>query len=58
MTIYSFLGDFNCTKSEKPMIDFCDMYNLHNLITEPTCYKNANNPSSIDLMLTNSKNSL
>ena len=49
------LGDFNCTMSEKPMIDFCDMYNLHNLIKEPTCYKNPNNPSSIDLMLTNSK---
>ena len=49
------LGDFNSAMSEKPMTDFCDMYNLHNLITEPTCYKNPNNTSSIDLMLTNSK---
>ena len=38
------LGDFNSTMSEKPMMDFCEMYNLQNLIKEPTCYKNANNP--------------
>ena len=29
------------------MMDLCEMYNLQNLIKEPTCYKNANNPSSI-----------
>ena len=29
------------------------MYSLQNLISEPTCYINANNPSSIDLILTN-----
>ena len=38
------------------MKDFCDLYDLENLIKEPTCYKNAENPSSIDVILTNSKN--
>ena len=51
------LGDFNSTMSEKPMMDFCEMYNLQNLIKEPICYKNANNPSSIDVILTNRKSS-
>ena len=49
------LGDFNSTMSEKAMKDFCEMYNLENLIKEPTCYKNPSNPSSIDVMLTNKK---
>ena len=30
-------------------------YGLDNLIEGPTCYKNASNPSSIDIMLTNKK---
>ena len=39
------------------MKDFCDLYDLEHLIKEPTCFKNPNNPSSIDIMLTNRKNS-
>ena len=39
------------------MQEFCDMYNLENLIKEPTCFKNPNNPSSIDVMLTNRSDS-
>ena len=35
------------------MKDFCETYNLENLITEPTCIKNPDNPSSIDVILTN-----
>ena len=38
------------------MSEFCQIYNLHNLINDPTCYKNPNNPSSIDMILTNRKN--
>ena len=38
------------------MKDVCEMYDLENLIEEPTCFKNASNPSSIDVMLTNRKN--
>ena len=47
------LGDFNSEITEEAMIDFCEMYGLSNLIREPTCYKNPNNPSCIDLILTN-----
>ena len=47
------LGDFNCEVSENPMKIFCDRYTLKNLIKEPTCFKNIENPSSIDVILTN-----
>ena len=49
------LGDFNSTQEEQCMKEFCETYNLTNLIKEPTCFKNVNNPSSIDVMLTNTK---
>ena len=32
---------------------FCDNYNLTSLIKQPTCYKNPNNPTCIDLILSN-----
>ena len=32
---------------------FCTTYNLKNLVKEPTCFKNVENPSCIDLILTN-----
>ena len=47
------LGDFNSEMSESVMKDFCEAYNLRNLIKEPTCFKNVENPSTIDLILTN-----
>ena len=47
------LGDFNSEIEEPELREFCDIYNLSNLITEPTCFKNPENPSSIDLILTN-----
>ena len=50
-------GDFNSEMSENEMIDFCETYNLQNLIKDPTCYKSISNPSSIDVMLTNKKSS-
>ena len=50
------LGDFNTATHEEAMRYFCELYDLRNLIHEPTCYKNAENPSSIDVILTNSKN--
>ena len=46
-------GDFNTEPSESHMEDFCLNYNLSNLIKEPTCFKNHENPSCIDLILTN-----
>ena len=39
------------------MADFCETYNLFNLIKQFTCYKNPDNPSSIDVILTNRKRS-
>ena len=47
------LGDFNAEINEKPMSAFCDTYNLKNIVTGPTCFKNPTNPSSVDLILTN-----
>ena len=51
------LGDFNSSVDEVNMSEFCDIYNLQNLISDPTCFKNPLNPSSIDLILTNKRNS-
>ena len=47
------LGDFNSEFSEPCLNDFCDIYNLKNLVKDPTCYKNPDNPSCIDLFRTN-----
>ena len=33
--------------------DFCNLYLLKNLIKKPTCFKNPENPKTIDLILTN-----
>ena len=38
---------------EDAMNVFCTTYNFKNLVKEPTCYKNADNPSCIDLIITN-----
>ena len=51
------LGDWNSTVKEEQMANFCDTYNLKNLINEPTCFKSTDNPSSIDIILTNKKHS-
>ena len=48
-----FLGDFNFQPSENCVNDFYNVCNLSNLVKEPTCYKHPDNPSCIDLFLTN-----
>ena len=48
------LGDFNAEVSEPIMEEFCAIHSLKNLIKVPTCFKNPLNPSSIDVILTNS----
>lgn len=35
------------------MNDFMQLYNLTNLVKEPTCFKNPDKPTCIDLILTN-----
>ena len=47
------LEDFNVSIDNSYMAGFCDTYYLRSLITEPTCYKNPENPTCIDLILTN-----
>ena len=51
------LGDFNSEMCEDAMVDFCGIYNFKNIVNKPTCYKNPNNPSCIDLILTNRQKS-
>ena len=50
---FMIIGDFNVEANNSTMSVFSETYNLKNLIKEPTCYKNPNKPSCIDLMLTN-----
>ena len=47
------LGDFNSEMTDKNLKDFCNLYLLKNLIKKPTCFKNPENPKTIDLILTN-----
>ena len=51
------IGDFNSEINDKCMNDFWESFNLSSLLRESTCYKNPENPSCIDLFLTNSPNS-
>ena len=47
------MGDLNSEVKEKYLTEFCQLYNLKNIINMPTCFKNPSNPSCIDVMLTN-----
>ena len=47
------LGDFNSCMDDSPMIGFCETYKLRDLVKHTTCFKNPENPSCIDLLLTN-----
>ena len=42
--------------SETSINSFCNLYNLKCLVQEPTCYKNPECPSCIDLFLSNCEN--
>ena len=46
-------GDFNAQISDIKLDTFCSIWNLKSLGKKPTCFKNPNNPSCIDLFLTN-----
>ena len=45
--------DFNSEMSEASIISFCNLYDLKCLVLEPTCHKNPEHPSGIDLFLSN-----
>ena len=48
-------GDFNIDDDEEMIQEFLFEQNLKNLVKEPTCFKNIDNPSCIDLFLTNTQ---
>ena len=54
---YLWIKDFNSETSDTALslcaLNLCDLYKLKNLVREPTCFKNPENPSCIDLLLTN-----
>ena len=50
---YILVGDFNREPSDSHMHDFMVNYGLKNIVKDKTCFKNPNNPSCIDLFLTN-----
>ena len=45
---------FNADVKEVSLHLFCNQNTLKSLSKDPTCYKNIDNPSCIDLLLTNS----
>ena len=47
------LGDFNAQIDNEIVENFCSTYNLKSLVKEYTCFKSLQNPSCIDLILTN-----
>ena len=51
------MGDFNTEVTQMSMMVSCHSYEFKNLIKDATCYKNLENPSCIDLILTNNSNS-
>ena len=55
MKVYNImlLGDFNIEPEEANMSEFLNIYSLKNLVFQKTCFKNPENPSCIDLILTN-----
>ena len=53
MTTYFFLADFNVGVEDTSVKNVCRSHNLTSMINKPTCYKNPDRPSCIDLILTN-----
>ena len=51
--LFLVLGDFEVCVEDSSLSEFCDTHDLKSLIREPTCYKNPENSSCIDLILTN-----
>ena len=47
------LGDFNAEPTTTTVSDFCEIYNLKNIIKDKTCFKNPSPSTCTDLMITN-----
>ena len=50
------IGDFNIEDFEPCLSNFLLQYDAKNLVKDKTCFKNPDNPSCIDLFITNSNN--
>ena len=46
-------GDFNSEDTEPRLSELLYGYDLKNIVKDKTCFKNPNNPSCIDLFITN-----
>ena len=46
-----FLGDFNAGMEDSSIKIFCSNFNLTSMINKPTCYKNPDKPTCIDLIV-------
>ena len=53
---FIFIEDFNVVINS--MKNFCDINCLESLIKEPTCFKNPEKPTCIDLILTNTAHTI
>ena len=51
------MGDFNAGLSDNFVDSFCRSYSLKSLIRKPTCFKNPDYSTCIDLILTNRQKS-
>ena len=47
------IGDFNAEDTEPCLSEFLYEHNAENIVKDKTCFKSLNNPSCIDLFLTN-----
>ena len=47
------MGHLKANISKPTLTSFCTLFKLKNLVTKAIYYKNPNNPSRIDLFLTN-----
>ena len=47
------IGDFNAEDTEPRLSEFLYEHNAENIVKDKTCFKSLNNPSCIDLFLTN-----
>ena len=48
------VGDFNAQDTEPILCNFMNQYDAKNLVKDKTCFKNIENPSCVDLFITNS----
>ena len=48
-----FLGEFYAGVEDSAIKNFCSTYSLTTMLNKPTCFKNPDKPSCIDLILTN-----